>query len=171
MGHFRFFKNGAMSICWAILIVILDQLSKNWILDLLKQGLFIDPITSFFNIVERWNKGISFGILGAQALSPWIFICFSLLVSIVLVVWSSREENSLSRLALGLIIGGALSNSFDRFKLGAVFDFLEFHLGKYYWPAFNIADSAIVLGVILLFLISVLKNRECSEAKGNNNVS
>ena len=167
----RLFKNGAWTICLAVFIVILDQLSKNWVLDLLKQGFFKDPITSFFNIVERWNRGVSFGMLGAQALSPWVFICFSLLISLFLIIWASREDNVLSRLALGCIIGGALSNSFDRFKQGAVFDFLDFHLGDYYWPAFNLADSTIVLGVGLLFLTSTLKKRECGEAKGNNNVS
>lgn len=166
----KLIKRGILPISVAGVIIILDQISKNWILDLLRENFFKNPITSFFNIVERWNKGVSFGMLGGQDLSPWFFIFFSVGVSLLLMIWAFREESALCRLALGCIVGGALSNSFDRFDYGAVFDFLEFHLEKYYWPAFNVADSAIVLGVVLLFLTTALKKRGYSEAKGNTHV-
>ncbi|MBS0185034.1 MAG: signal peptidase II [Proteobacteria bacterium] len=141
-------------------ILILDQCMKIKVLELLKKGFFKEPITSFFNIVERWNRGISFGMLGEQNLSPYVFVFLTGIICLFLFVWFLKEKTPLMAVSLGLIIGGALSNAYDRLTIGAVFDFLEFHISRYYWPAFNLADSTIVLGVGLLFLKSLIKTKQ-----------
>ena len=146
-------------------IFILDQGTKYVMLSFLQQGFFQNPILSFFNLVERWNRGISFGLLGNQAFPPWSLSLVSAGVCCGLVIWSFKEHDFLNRLATALILGGALSNAYDRLTYGAVFDFLEFHLGSYYWPAFNGADSAIVLGVSLLFLKGLIKTKEESNPR------
>ena len=148
------------SILGSLLIVGLDQWSKIWVLDLLRQGFFKEPVTSFFNVVERWNKGISFGMLGDQGLSPYFFIFLTGAICCLLFIWLLKEKTPLMAVSIGLIMGGALSNAYDRLTIGAVFDFLEFHLYQYYWPAFNLADSAIVLGVGLLFFKSLIKTKQ-----------
>jgi len=152
--------------CWSLFlasffpILILDQWTKTKVLELLKEGYFKDPITPFFNIVERWNRGISFGLLGEQNLSPYVFVFLTGMICLFLFVWFLKEKTSLMALSQGFIIGGALSNAYDRLTIGAVFDFLEFHVSRYYWPAFNLADSTIVLGVGLIFLKSLIKTNQ-----------
>lgn len=147
----------------ALFILGLDQGSKSWILELFKLGFFKEPITPFFNIVARWNKGVSFGLLGHHGLSPWVFIFLTLLISLGLFVWFLKERTLFMAGVIGMVLGGALSNAYDRFIRGAVFDFLEFHWEHYYWPAFNLADSVIVIGVSLLFLKSLIKTKKDKE--------
>ena len=147
-------------------VLVLDQLSKIKILELLRTGSFIDSVTSFFNIVERWNRGISFGMLGDQNLSPYLFVSLTGMICLLLFIWFLKEKTLLMAVSIGLIMGGALSNAYDRLTIGAVFDFLEFHLSHYYWPAFNLADSAIVLGVGLLFFKSLIKTKQDKRSFG-----
>ena len=136
----------------AAIILVLDQLSKNWLIGLMAEE---GPraLTPFFNLVMVWNRGVSFGFLNAAttpALQQWLLIGMSLAMTGLLLVWLKKADQALLRLALGGVIGGALGNAIDRLRFGAVADFFDFHAFGYHWPAFNIADSAIVMGVVVL---------------------
>lgn len=130
----------------ALSVLLLDQASKWLVLQTL------DPyrpvtVTPFFNLVLVWNKGVSFGMLaGAGHASPWLLSALAAAIGALLVVWLIREPRPLTRLALWLVLAGAVGNLIDRVRFGAVVDFLDFHALGYHWPAFNVADSAIVLG-------------------------
>lgn len=133
-----------------------DQLSKLFIVKNLYVGESID-ILPFFNIVHVRNKGVTFGLLSGS-LQPIVFIILSLIVVGFLIDYA--RENVSYRSFISLIVGGAIGNVIDRIAYGSVVDFLDFHLGSHHWPAFNIADSAIVIGVFVLFFISYLEERK-----------
>jgi signal peptidase II len=111
-------------------------------------------VTEFFNLVLVFNRGISFGMLNS-GLGPLVFAGVAIAVILVLIYMLMRVQTKLAAIAIGLLIGGAAGNVLDRFRHGAVVDFLDFHAFGYHWPAFNVADSAIVLGVGLLLLQSL----------------
>lgn len=128
-----------------------DRLTKWLILDVWSPWEAHHAVTPFFNVVVVWNTGVSFGLLRSDSsLAPLLLSGLALAIVAALVVWLRRAENRFVASALGLVIGGALGNTFDRLAFGAVLDFLDFHVAEYHWPAFNIADSAIVVGVIAL---------------------
>ncbi len=144
----------------ALLVIALDQLTKWWILDVVMTP---SPrrieVTGFFDIVLVMNRGVSFGMLGGGP--DWVtaaLIAFAVLLAAALAIWMWRADSLLLGAALGLVVGGALGNVIDRIRFGAVVDFLDFHMAGYHWPAFNVADSAITVGVALLILDS-LKSR------------
>lgn len=138
-------------------VIVADQLSKHW----MYQALVIDGprsivVTPFFNLVTVWNYGVSFGMFNnGSAAGAWIFILVAAAISLALAVWLVRADNCLVAAALGLILGGAVGNVVDRLRYGAVFDFLDFHALGWHWPAFNVADAAIVVGVAVLFIDSL----------------
>lgn len=135
----------------AVLVLVADQLSKLYFLDLMQQNPAGITITPFFNLVMVWNTGVSFGLFQEDsALRSWTLIGVAAAVMIWLAVWLWRAQDRLTGMALGIIIGGAIGNIIDRIRFGAVFDFLDFHAFGWHWPAFNVADSAIVIGVLLL---------------------
>jgi signal peptidase II len=132
-------------------IVAADQLTKYWITQTLGDGEII-KVTSFFNLVLARNTGAAFSLLadaGGWQRHFFTFIAVAAAVIIVYLLARSRG-NKLFDLALALLLGGALGNLWDRVRLGHVTDFLDFHVLGYHWPAFNVADSAISLGVVLL---------------------
>lgn len=153
-----------MRLGWglAAAVFVADQISKWWILGLFQDTVRpIIEITPFFNLVLAWNRGISFGMFGnAGAYSVEILIALTLLISLALAVWMMRAETRLTLAGLGLIIGGAVGNVIDRFRFGAVTDFLDFHVLGYHWPAFNVADSAIVIGAAVLIWESLFVGAE-----------
>jgi signal peptidase II len=110
-------------------------------------------VTSFFNIVMVWNRGISFGLF--QTHMPLILVGTSLLISAVFGVWLARVRHWPPAIALSLVIGGALGNVIDRVRFGAVADFLDFHWQGWHYPAFNVADAAITCGIALLLIDGV----------------
>lgn len=135
----------------AAIVVALDQLSK-WIVltEVMNPPRIID-VTSFFNLVLVGNRGVSFGLFASDA--AWVqpaFATFAASIAVFLGFWLRRAENRFLAVSLGLVIGGAIGNAIDRLWHGAVIDFLDFHVAGYHWPAFNIADSAITVGVILI---------------------
>lgn len=141
----------------AIAIIAFDQLTK-WIaltgLDLANNPI---AVTSFFNLVLVWNRGVSFGMFNdAGAYGPLILSAIAIAVVLGLIYWLRQAENWLTITALGLVIGGAVGNVIDRFRFGAVVDFLDVHVAGYHWPAFNVADAAICVGAILLLLDGLL---------------
>ena len=151
----------------AAVVLVLDQATKALALSVLSGRPPVE-VTGFFNLVLVWNRGVSFGMLqGLGEAGPWLLAAFGLAVCIVLLVWLGREGRSVTRIALGLVLGGAIGNIVDRARFGAVVDFLDFHALGYHWPAFNISDSAIVVGAVLLLLDGLRGDRMAAgEARG-----
>lgn len=145
----------------AAAVIIADQLHKWWMLsiyDIATKGKVV--VTSFFNLVYYSNKGISFSMLQLDGSGQFVLAAFAALVALALLVWLARAGDSrLMAISVGLIVGGAIGNAIDRLHLGGVADFFEFHLYGFYWPAFNIADAAIVAGVIGLLYDSFIPSR------------
>ena len=138
----------------AALAFALDQATKWWVLAHLMDPPRVIPVTPFFNLVLAWNRGVSFGLLSADhPATPWLLSSLALAVIAGLVVWTTRDRRPGMAASIGFIVGGALGNVVDRLRHGAVTDFLDFHVAGYHWPAFNLADSAIFVGVALLLLV------------------
>jgi len=135
----------------AAIVLLLDQLSKWAILEVVMPPAGGIRITAFFNIVLTYNTGVSFGLFqGEAAWQPYFLIAVNLAVSVALLLWLRKQAAGLLVWAVGLVVGGAVGNAIDRFHQPGVVDFLDFHLGGWHWPAFNLADSAIVCGVLLI---------------------
>lgn len=133
------------------LIIILDQLTKFWVVSALRLGQRIE-LTPFLNLVFVYNPGAAFSFLSdAGGWQRWFFIALALAVSVWLTfLIRSHAAERLLPLAAALILGGALGNVIDRILYGAVVDFVDVHAAGWHWPAFNVADSAISVGVVLL---------------------
>ncbi len=140
-------------------LVFVDQYSKGLILDLsVKLPI---KVTSFFNLVLAWNSGVTFGLFNNGGQIVFNIISWgTILISTFLIVLMAREKFLAKSIPLALIIGGAIGNIMDRFKYGAVVDFLDFYISKYHWPAFNFADSFIVVGVFLYLITSHMKENK-----------
>lgn len=146
----------ARGLALAALVVVLDQLSKWWILERIMLPPRVVEVTSFFNLVLTWNRGVSFGMFNTDSpLNMWILPLLALAIIVMLGIWLRRAERPILVLALGAVIGGAVGNLIDRLRFGAVADFLDVHAFGYHWPAFNIADSAITVGVAALIFDAV----------------
>jgi signal peptidase II len=136
----------------SLVILLLDQASKQIILEFLNSNkIHVYKINSFLNFVEIWNKGISFGIFSEYNLSPILFICVS---SAILILMLYLMTN-ISPIIQGMIVGGAIGNLIDRIIFGQVFDFIDFHILGWHYPAFNLADSFIVMSVILILIAEI----------------
>ncbi|MDR2837142.1 MAG: signal peptidase II [Azonexus sp.] len=146
-------SNPARCYALAALIVFLDQLSKWIVLDHIAYGESI-VVAPFWNWVLAFNPGAAFSFLADQpGWQRWFFTILSLAVSAWIAVMLYRQpQRRLAALALTLIMGGALGNVIDRIRFGAVVDFIQWHVAGFYWPAFNIADSAITVGAVLLVI-------------------
>lgn len=143
----------------AFAVVVVDQVSKLWVADIQPLGTF-RSVTGFFNLVHTLNPGISFSMFQNDGWGRWVFSALAAVVTAVLLVWLWRVRSVWVAGALGLIIGGAIGNTIDRLRIGAVIDFLDFHVAGFHWPAFNAADSAIVVGAAMILAEGILfKNR------------
>jgi signal peptidase II len=148
-------------ILTALAVLIADQASKLWLLfslDIAGRG--VVRVTPFFDLVLAWNTGISLGLLQSDsATAQALLLAFKAVAVIVLAVWMARSQTRIATIALGLIIGGAIGNVIDRLAWGAVVDFAHFHvkLGDkdLSWYVFNLADTAIVVGVAALLYDSL----------------
>jgi signal peptidase II len=148
----------------ALPVVAFDQLTKWWILAEVMDPPKTIAVTGFFNLVLVWNRGVSFGLFGSEsAWGPILLTVLALGIAAGLVVWLRRAESRLAAAAIGLVLGGAIGNVIDRVRFGAVVDFLDFHAAGYHWPAFNVADSAISVGVGLLLYDGLFESRRKSE--------
>jgi signal peptidase II len=137
-------------------VVVLDLATKAIVSDTFRYG-EVREVTSFFNLVLVHNTGAAFSFLaGAGGWQRWFFTAVAVVISAVLV-WMLRkpETGTLLSLGLALVLGGALGNLYDRVTLGYVVDFIQVHAGGWYFPAFNVADSAITVGVALLIWDSI----------------
>ena len=135
----------------AALVAALDQASKWFILLQVMNPPRVIEVTPFFNLVLAYNTGIAFSIGAAGARwSSYLFAGLALAIVVGLVIWLRHQTSALVHFSGGLIIGGAIGNVIDRFIHPGVVDFLDFHVAGYHWPAFNLADSCIVIGVAIL---------------------
>lgn len=158
----QFFKNNRQTLIWlglAVLVLVADQVTKLWIVEQYSLGVS-DKINEFFNLVHVHNYGAAFSFLNNEGgWQRWGFSVFAAVVSLIIIVWIVRlsPQQKCEGYALAFILGGALGNLYDRVSLGYVIDFLDFHWSGWHFPAFNIADSAITLGAILIILDGILR--------------
>ncbi len=151
--HANTSSSGALKWLWiTVVVVTLDQLTKIAVV-----GAFTlheqMPLMPFFNLTLAHNPGAAFSFLSdAAGWQRWFFTAIALGVSVAIVVWLKRLPASerWMAVALALILGGALGNVWDRIMLGYVIDFLDFYVNQWHWPAFNVADSAITVGAVML---------------------
>ena len=140
----------------SLLAVVLDQVSK-WAVDSSMQLYQSIHLVPYFNLTYVRNTGAAFSFLSeAGGWQRWFFAGLAIFISIVIAVWLARlkQHETLLAVALSLVLGGAIGNLIDRLAYGYVIDFLDVYYQTWHWPAFNIADSAITLGVILMLLES-----------------
>ena len=146
----------------ALAILVADQISKWWVLEVFNLPARISvPVLPFLNLTMVWNRGITFGLLSSD--STWsavLLAAVALAVVVALTVWLWQAERMAVALALGAVAGGAVGNVIDRIRFGAVVDFLHAHAWGWSWYVFNVADAAIVCGVGLLLLDSLLAGRK-----------
>lgn len=148
------------------IVIVLDQISKLIITELYVLG-DSTPVFSFFNIVRAHNTGAAFSFLAAESgWQRWFFALIAVAVSIMLVQWLRKlpTNDRFMAVALTLVLGGAIGNLIDRMVLGYVVDFLDFYWNGQHFPAFNIADSAITVGAVML-AVDVLRNPGKEEKK------
>ncbi len=145
----------------AIPLIILDQATKLIIVRTMALHSTIPVIQDFFDIVHARNQGAAFGVLRDSSIRLPFLICVSLLAAIIIVIVfrKLRPDQKLSAWGLSLVLSGAVGNLIDRVRFGEVVDFLSVHWHEHYWPAFNVADSAICIGVGLLVLDMILEER------------
>ncbi len=134
----------------AILIMVSsDQMSKLYINSLIDEGKPIE-VSSFIKLVEVWNPGISFGIFSTLPYNDFFFSISSILIISILIYLIHKSNDKLTYFSFSLMVGGAIGNVADRIYWGAVYDFIYFHIGNWYWPVFNLADIYIACGMFIL---------------------
>ncbi|HET7854365.1 MAG TPA: signal peptidase II [Candidatus Methylomirabilis sp.] len=147
----------------AVSITLLDQVSKFYVQKTLRLGQVVPVIPSFFNLTHVLNPGAAFGFLSGApaAIRHPLFTAISIFAVLFIIYYRTRHRQMrlLPSVALACILGGAVGNLIDRLRLGMVVDFLDFHYGGNHWPAFNVADSAITIGVALMIL-EIVTDRE-----------
>lgn len=152
----------------AILVIVLDRMSKWLVAGSINLHDSVPVLPGFFRLTHVQNSGAAFGLF-AESPSEWkvgILILFSILALAVVsaLLWKNSHSMTTTGVGLALILGGAVGNLWDRLLTGHVVDFFDFYLGSYHWPAFNVADSAIVIGALLL-VAEILFARSPAEQK------
>jgi len=148
-----------------VAVIVVDQLVKAWLVHhfALSERVHVLPV---LDIILTYNTGAAFSILAdASGWQRWLFVALALAVSVVLLVWLRRlraRTQGLLACGLALVVGGALGNLIDRLRHGRVVDFVHVHWGNHYFPAFNVADSAITVGAALLILDALLESRRAA---------
>jgi len=171
MSNNLFSNKKFVALALIIFCIISDQISKWFVLEkVIKTTIpnntlgpqsFFDWLTStirlpfisvellpFFNFTMVWNEGISFGLL--QSGNPWPLIVISVIISVFFAIWIFRSHKWIEVIPLSMVIGGAIGNIIDRLHFGAVADFLDFHINGWHYPSFNLADSFITVGIVIL---------------------
>ena len=156
MRRFEVGRLGLYAYALAAVVIVLDQITKFWVLEIFRLpergSVEVLPV---FSLSMVWNRGVSFGLLQANAdIARWGLVVFSALVAVALALWAAKVRRPMLAAALGLVLGGAVGNLIDRARFGAVADFLDFSRLWFPW-VFNVADSAITIGVLLLILDSL----------------
>jgi signal peptidase II len=150
-----------LGLITALIVLGLDQSSKYFMLFNVLEKDTILPIAPFFNLVRAWNTGVSFSMFDSWGMAGVIILSVvAIAVILYLLWWLSSEKNKTIQVSIGFIIGGALGNVIDRIRFGAVFDFLDFYVGVKHWPAFNVADTFICIGAVMIIAYSFLSKKE-----------
>ena len=135
-----------------VFVLLADQITKYCALQNITKPVFV---TSFLNFILTLNKGISFSLLTFDKKSmTWLLTVVIVLITGFFIKWMWETKQRFMKLCLSLICAGAIGNLMDRFRFGAVVDFIDFHIGDWHWPAFNIADSAVCIGAVMLLVYS-----------------
>jgi signal peptidase II len=163
----RILRKNILFLATTVLVVLLDQATKAWIISTMRLYESFAVIGGLFNITYVRNPGAAFGFLaGASPLFRYVFF-LSVTAAAILLIFHylrvSRIEAPSLVLALALILAGAVGNLIDRIRFGEVVDFLDVFFGRYHWPAFNVADSAITIGAAILIVILLQKRKERTE--------
>ena len=150
------------------LVLLLDQATKAIVVARFAPDTVVPVIPGLFRLVRVENTGMAFGLLNDSP-SPLVFVLLTLVSAVILgfvayLLWSNQTPSALGGFGLALILGGAAGNVVDRLARGKVIDFLDFYLGQHHWPAFNVADSAIVVGAGLL-VIDLLRGRTSNPSR------
>ena len=154
-----------------ILVLVLDQITKVLVINSFQLYESLEIIPGLFSLTYLTNKGAAFGFL-AGVDAAWRHYFFLTLASVALVLlgvawYRMRKDHPFYGPALALIAGGAMGNVIDRVRLGAVVDFLDFYIAGHHWPAFNVADSAITVGVALFLVANILEEKQKNNNKGS----
>jgi signal peptidase II len=159
-------RNALVWLWLAALVLLLDQATKLAVVDRLIAYVDVIPLTGFFNLVHVHNTGAAFSLFADQP--GWqrgFFIGVALIASgVILYLMRKTQGRRMFSIALALILGGAIGNVIDRILYGHVIDFLDFYIGSWHWPAFNVADSAITIGAVMLILDGMRKPRIDTQA-------
>ncbi len=139
-----------------------DQMSKLYINSLIDERKSIE-VSSFIKLVKVWNTGISFGMFSTLPYSDFFFSISSILIISILIYLIYKSNDKLTYFSFSLMVGGAIGNVADRIYWGAVYDFIYFHIGNWYWPAFNLADIYIACGTFILLYKWYIHNRFISK--------
>ena len=149
------------------LILGLDQLTKHLILrTFLPRPNHLIEILPFLNLRLVWNPGVSFGLMRTIPRPDLLLSGIALTITIILLLWLRKATDRTTQAALAMIIAGAIGNVIDRFRFGAVVDFIDVHAYSYHYPAFNVADSSIFMGVVMLIFLSYFSNRSSQNHGG-----
>ena len=144
----------------ALLVLLIDQATKWLMLLVVMAPPRVIEVTGFFNLVLAWNTGVSFSAFaGSGPAGRWILVGVAVVICGFVLAWMGRTQRRLLIAGFAVIVGGALGNVIDRLIHGAVVDFLDFHLAGWHWPAFNLADTAITLGVVAIIADSLFGPR------------
>ncbi len=154
----KLFANPAMArwLSLSLLVVVLDQATK-WLAEALLEPFRPVALMPLLNLTLMYNEGAAFSFLAnAGGWQRWFFAGFALVMTLALTLWLLRLDRGerATAAALSLIIGGAIGNLIDRIQTGRVVDFIDFYVANWHWPAFNVADSAITVGILLLLVTS-----------------
>lgn len=146
-------RTSGFGLAVALLVMAADQASKWWLLGLMEANHYFLEVMPGFNLVMVWNRGVSFGLFAHDShLTRWFLVGVALVISGVMTAVLWKTSSRLLAAGLGMVIGGAIGNVIDRVRFGAVADFFDVHAYGHHWPAFNVADSCIFLGVVLVCL-------------------
>jgi signal peptidase II len=147
----------------SMVIIVVDFITKKWMLSLLFEIPQQIVITSFFNLTPVWNKGVSFGIMSSHPEIIRFIIPILALLVILFFISQIHLQQPMQQIGSAIIAGGAAGNVIDRFLYGKVVDFFDFHIGGYHWPAFNIADIAICAGVAIMIYVIIWPSSKFGE--------
>ncbi|MCU7611286.1 signal peptidase II [Anaplasma capra] len=145
-------------------VFVLDQVSKAYAMGLYSEFGVVE-ISRFCSLIQVFNRGISFGMFDALKGGNLVFMCVSLVIIAVLLAMFARSKCRKSAFCMGVVIGGALGNLLDRFRLGAVYDFISLHLGEFHWPAFNLADACVTCGALGFLCLELINHAKMCEEK------
>lgn len=164
------FRGPMLGYALALLVLILDQISKYWVLEwLLLPAIGGIDVLPFFRLTFVGNVGVSMGLLAANNdLARWLLTAVTAGIALAVALWLRREKNGTDITALGLVLGGAIGNIIDRVRFGYVVDFLHFFWGEHSFYVFNLADAAITLGVILLLARAVFASTDTNDGKARD---